>query len=136
MQALDKSGWPISEQDVILLENEINKGESYIKQAMELENAAKKHAKKIKRQNSEDYNDATSDGDEEKDGGDDDDDDDDDASTSPKSAGKRNEVSGLQPEDKINESDHGSGDDDDSKPTNSTGHSEEHSDNDKESETN
>lgn len=36
MKALDRMGWPIRERDVVLLENEIRQGESYIKQAADL----------------------------------------------------------------------------------------------------
>ncbi|KAK2176319.1 hypothetical protein NP493_671g01028 [Ridgeia piscesae] len=40
LQALERSDWPISQKDIVLLENEIKQGESYIQQAKELEEGA------------------------------------------------------------------------------------------------
>ena len=40
LQALERSDWPISQRDVVLLENEMKQGEVYIQQAQELEDAA------------------------------------------------------------------------------------------------
>ena len=41
MQALDRCGWPCTEKDLILLENEIRQADMYIQQAKDLQAAAK-----------------------------------------------------------------------------------------------
>lgn len=40
MKALDKAGWPIREQDILLLEKEIARGEKYKEQAEDLRRAS------------------------------------------------------------------------------------------------
>ena len=40
MQALDKSGWRIREQDILLLESEIKQAQIYIRQAQDLMDSA------------------------------------------------------------------------------------------------
>ena len=59
MQALDRSGWPIREQDIMLLENEIKQGEIYIQQAKDLQEAGKNRGKSLQ-SDLEKYDDAAS----------------------------------------------------------------------------
>lgn len=59
MQALDRCGWPIREQDIILLENEIKQGEVYIQQAKDLQAAGKDRGKSLE-VDLEKYDDAAS----------------------------------------------------------------------------
>ncbi|CAH1267973.1 VWA3A [Branchiostoma lanceolatum] len=42
MQALDRQGWPIPQQDVLLLEDEIARGQKYLRQSTDLRKAAEK----------------------------------------------------------------------------------------------
>ena len=41
MEALERAGWPVKERDIVLLENEIKLGVSYIKQVSSLLNSVK-----------------------------------------------------------------------------------------------
>ncbi|XP_033127520.1 von Willebrand factor A domain-containing protein 3B-like isoform X2 [Anneissia japonica] len=45
LDALDRIGWPIKEQDIILLEEEIEKAYRYLQQSVDLRNASKKNNK-------------------------------------------------------------------------------------------
>ncbi|KAM9320011.1 von Willebrand factor A domain-containing protein 3B [Gastrophryne carolinensis] len=45
LQALDRLGWPISAEDIMLLEDEIAAGKTYLQQATDLQEASKNHTK-------------------------------------------------------------------------------------------
>ncbi|KAI8508392.1 von Willebrand factor type A domain, partial [Branchiostoma belcheri] len=42
MQALDRLGWPVAQQDILLLEDEIARGQKYLRQSTDLRKAAEK----------------------------------------------------------------------------------------------
>ncbi|XP_029459172.1 von Willebrand factor A domain-containing protein 3B [Rhinatrema bivittatum] len=48
LQALDRLGWPVSYEDVTLLEDEIQAGETYLQQASDLQQASKSDPRKLK----------------------------------------------------------------------------------------
>lgn len=47
LEILEKVGWPISNEDVMLMEDEILTGLTYLQQATELQVASKEEARKI-----------------------------------------------------------------------------------------
>lgn len=45
LQALDRLGWPVSAEDVMLLEDEIVAGKTYLQQATDLQEASNNNSK-------------------------------------------------------------------------------------------